>query len=80
MAENDGPKRQSPKEATRTAERAEEQVQSVVDQETEQGFRCTETDSTPNVNYSVEGVLKGLPVPEAAADPTAARREASNNI
>lgn len=57
---------------------AEEQVQEVVDEETEQGFRGVEVDSTPNENYTVAGVVEGKPVPEAEADPVAARREASN--
>ena len=56
---------------------AEKQVQQAVDQETEQGFRGTETDKTPNENYTVEGVTSGAPVPEAAEDPVAARREAA---
>jgi hypothetical protein len=79
MAEkDDAPKRQSPREASRTAEKAEEQARSAVDRETEQGFRGDEQDSTPNEHYTVAGVLAGRPVPEAAADPAVARREASN--
>lgn len=43
----------------------------------ETGFRGVEVDKTPNHAYTVAGVLAGEPVPEAAADPAAARREAS---
>jgi hypothetical protein len=46
--------------------------------EVETGARGGEVDSTPNENYTVEGVLAGRPVPEASDDPAAARREASN--
>lgn len=63
--------------ADKKTEKAEEQVQDVVDKETEQGFRGVEVDQTPNENYTVAGVLAGKNVPEAAADPVAARREAS---
>lgn len=55
----------------------EREVQQVVDQETEQGFRGVEVDGTPNENYTVQGVTSGAEVPEAAADPVQARREAS---
>lgn len=63
-------------EAKKTAD-AEKQVQKAVNEETEQGFRGVETDKTPNEAYTVAGQLKGAEVPEAAADPVAARREAS---
>jgi hypothetical protein len=64
-------------EAKKT-ESAEKQVQKAVDQETEQGFRGIEVDMTPNSAYTVKGVTSGEDVPEAAADPVAARREATN--
>jgi hypothetical protein len=38
--------------------------QEVVDKETEQGFRGTEVDSTPNENYTLAGVTSGAPTPE----------------
>lgn len=57
---------------------ATDQVQEVVDQETEQGFRGTEVDMTPNSAYTVQGRLAGDDVPEAAADKAAAIREATN--
>lgn len=58
---------------------AEDQVQAAVDAETEQGFRGVEVDQTPNHAYTMAGVMAGEPVPEAASDPVAARREASNS-
>ena len=39
-------------------------VQQKVDAEIAQGFRGVEVDSTPNENYTVAGVTKGLPTPE----------------
>lgn len=44
-----------------------DQVQETIDQENEQGFRGVETDSTPNENYSLQGVGKNLPTPETDA-------------
>jgi hypothetical protein len=62
------------------AEEGNAQVQEVVDQQTDQGFLGTETDQTPNQNYTVEGVTSGAPVPETQEDPVAARREAGNGL
>jgi hypothetical protein len=62
----------------RKAEQAERKVQRSMDKETEQGFVGVEVDMTPNENYTVQGVVEGKPVPEAEADPVAARRDASN--
>lgn len=59
-------------------EKAQDEVQQVVDQETEQGFRGVEVDGTPNSAYTVQGQLAGEKVPEATADPSVARREASS--
>jgi hypothetical protein len=67
------------KDPEKAADKAAEQVQERVDQAVDQGFTGTETDTTPNENYTVEGVVAGKPVPEAAADPVAARREASSS-
>jgi hypothetical protein len=55
-------------DAPKGAEKAAEKVASVVEQETEQGFRGTETDPTPNENYTVEGVTSGAPTPETDHD------------
>lgn len=62
----------------KSVEKAEKQVEKAVATETDQGFRGNEIDSTPNENYTVKGVLAGKPVPETAADPVAARREAAS--
>ncbi len=45
-----------------------ENLQSTLDEETTQGFRGVETDKTPNENYTVAGVTKGLPTPETKGD------------
>lgn len=42
-----------------------DEVQKKMDQETDKGFSGTVVDPTPNENYSVEGVTKGLPTPES---------------
>jgi hypothetical protein len=60
------------------AEKGAQQVQQAVDRETEQGFRGVKVDQTDDHAYTVAGVVAGEPVPEAAADPVAARREATN--
>ena len=46
---------------------AEQQVQQVVDKETERGFRGVEVDETPNENYTVAGQVAGKDVPETKA-------------
>lgn len=51
---------------------ADPQVQKAMDVETDQGFRGTEVDPTPNENYTVAGVLAGKPTPES--DPKAAEK------
>lgn len=40
------------------------EVQKIADAENEKGFRGIEVDSTPNENYSVQGVTSGAPTPE----------------
>lgn len=65
------------KSENKKVEEAQAQVQEVVDSETEQGFRGNEVDTTPNENYTVQGQGAGKDVPEVAADPVAARAEAS---
>ena len=69
----DKPTEKAPKDV----QKAEADAQKAVDVETEQGFIGTEVDKTPNHAYTVAGVLAGEPVPEAEADPVAARRAAS---
>ena len=71
-------KRAAAKPANKPTDDAEVQVQATVDEETEQGFRGVEVDTTDNHAYTVAGVTAGEQVPEAAADPVAARREAAS--
>jgi hypothetical protein len=59
-------------------EQAVQQVDEAVQSETDQGYRGVRVDQTPDEHYTVEGVTSGKPVPEAEADPVAARREATN--
>lgn len=59
-------KDEKPDESGADAENAE--VQATVDEETEQGFRGTKVDQTPNENYTVAGVTSGAPTPETDAD------------
>jgi len=62
-----------------TKDAGQKQAQDKVDEETEQGFRGTKVDPTPDANYSVAGVTKGAPTPEtdegaaAKADEAAAK-------
>lgn len=58
-------------------EKAAEQVQAAVDVETDQGFRGTKVDPTPNENYTVVGVTAGKPTPETDEKAAAKAREAS---
>jgi hypothetical protein len=53
------------------------EVQAKVDKETEQGFRGTEVDPTPNENYTVAGVVAGKPTPETDEKTRQAARENS---
>lgn len=55
----------------------EAEVQDRVDQETEQGFRGTEADPTPNENYTVDGVTSGKPTPETDAKQAEKARSAT---
>lgn len=53
------------------------EVQALMDEEQEQGFRGVEVDPTPNENYTVAGVTSGAPTPETdAAAAEEARRAA----
>jgi hypothetical protein len=56
------------------------EVQKRTDAELEQGFRGVEADTTPNENYTVQGVTSGAPTPEtdqAQADKVAADARAT---
>lgn len=48
------------------------EVQENVDNETEQGYRGTVADTTPNENYTVDGVTSDKPTPET--DPKQAEK------
>ncbi|MBA3587304.1 MAG: hypothetical protein H0W41_06680 [Chloroflexi bacterium] len=54
-----------------------DQVQAAVDKETEQGFRGTKVDPTPDSHYSVAGVTSGKPTPETDAKAAAKANEAA---
>jgi hypothetical protein len=49
-------------------------------EDTAQGFSGDQVDQTPNGHYTVAGVLAGDSVPETAANPPAARLEATNPL
>jgi uncharacterized FlaG/YvyC family protein len=78
QSEQDTGQQQSDGDAEQQVEEATQQVDEAVQSETDQGYRGVRIDSTPNEHYTVEGVTSGKPVPEAEADPVAARREATN--
>lgn len=50
--------------AARKSSTGNAEIQAKVDKENAQGFRGIETDSTPNANYTVSGVVSGAPTPE----------------
>jgi hypothetical protein len=76
MATTNDPK--SGSKASRTADAGEAELQQIVDQEEEQGYRGTVADPTPNHAYTVGGVTSGEPTPETdeAASADAASRRA----
>jgi len=88
MAENEKPanrgqersaeahKANDERKASKDATKDEKQVQDLVDQETEQGFRGVEVDTTDNEVYTVTG--DSSQAPEAQADPAQAMKDASN--
>jgi hypothetical protein len=78
QSEQDTGQQQSDGDAEQQVDEATQQVDEAVQSETDQGYRGVRIDSTPNEHYTVEGVTSGKPVPEAEADPVAARREATN--
>jgi hypothetical protein len=43
-------------------------AQKAMDEITEQGFRGTEVDQTPNEHYTLAGVIAGKPTPETDAE------------
>lgn len=63
-AEKEGAADQRPDELSGEDNKVLDEVQAAVDKETEQGFRGTEVDPTPNENYTVVGVTSEAPTPE----------------
>jgi hypothetical protein len=78
QSEQDTGQQQSDGDAEQQVEQATQQVDEAVQSETDQGYRGVKIDQTPDEHYTVEGVTSGKPTPEMAADPVAARREATN--
>lgn len=50
--------------STKNKAPANAEAQSLADKENEQGFRGAKVDQVDNFNYTVAGVLAGLPTPE----------------
>ena len=65
------------KDAKSAKDGGADQVAEKMDVETEQGFRGTKVDPTPNENYTVAGVTAGKPTPETDAKAAAKARESS---
>lgn len=57
----------------------QDQVQDAVDTETEQGFRGTKVDPTPDAAYSVAGVTGGAATPETD-DKAAAKADEATSL
>lgn len=66
---------EQPNPPTGSADVGEAEVQAKVDQETDQGFRGTKTDPTPDEHYTFAGAAAGLPTPET--DPEHAAKVAA---
>ncbi len=63
--------------ATTPQKESSKPTQSTATLEAEQGFRGVGVDPTPNVNYTVSGVLAGLPTPETNLAAAKAARKAT---
>jgi hypothetical protein len=74
MSENE--KKSNPKPAAST-DGGQDEVQHQVDQANAQGYWGVTTDPTPDENYTVSGVTKGLPTPETDEDARVAARKVS---
>ncbi|MFI6228887.1 hypothetical protein ACIBCR_16410 [Micromonospora echinospora] len=72
--------RQAKTKAENADRKTADQVQKVVDRETEQGFRGIEVDPTPNENYTVAGVTSGAPTPETDDKQAQAARDAQDEV
>jgi hypothetical protein len=61
------PQEASAKATPLTGSRAARRAERLENHESKKGFFGVEVDQTPNENYSVQGVIKGLPTPETKA-------------
>lgn len=68
------------KDPEKAAEKTNKAVQEKQDVADEQGFYGNEVDTTPNENYTLEGVTSGKPTPESSSDPALARRQAASDL
>jgi hypothetical protein len=74
--DSDAPKSAATKaDGVKAAESAAKELQETFDKANEQGFFGDEVDSTPNENYTVQGVTSGAPTPETDAELASAVRE-----
>lgn len=78
MANTASPKRSDPK-ASSTADAGEAEVQERSDRETDQGYRGTVADPTPNHAYTVGGVVHGEPTPETDTELAAQATQTRTN-
>lgn len=62
------PKKKATSKDASAAAAGNAEVQEAVDVETEQGYRGTSPDPTPNENYTLQGVVSGAPTPETSVD------------
>lgn len=60
-------------------ETGSDEVQKKMDEETDKGFSGEAVDPTPNENYTVAGVTKGLPTPESDPELSPARNRQHPN-
>ncbi len=75
---SDNEKKSNQKQANASTEDVgQDEAQRLADEATEKGYVGNVPDPTPNENYTVLGVVKGLPTPETDDDArVAARKEA----
>ncbi len=66
-AESSAEGRQAKANAEKADDAVGRQVQDAIAVETEQGFRGTKVDPTPNENYTAAAQGRGAPVPETRA-------------
>ncbi len=66
-----------PAEQPAEQDAANQRVQEIIDQETQQGFRGVEVDPTPNEAYTIRGVTSRQPTPETDAGAAREARRAT---